>query len=201
MRRAVDNVASMATPTIIFVPGEPPELPSPRAHHGFQQQSQQRRLPQDEQPSSILTVPVAQRAACYFASNFILVPLGQTTHGFMEYLVPLIDSEPPDSGLRSAFNACAFALLGNRAKADSVNLLELSLREHTLALKRTHTALGNPATANSDATLATVLMLCIYEVGIFAPTILWDRETNTPTRHLDHHSSQRGPHAGVAFPY
>lgn len=133
-----------------------------------QQQPWQSRQRQSLSPGPLhaITVPIAQRASCHFAANFILVPLhlGASPHGFMEYLVPLIESEPSDSALQHAFNACAFALLGNRAKADSFDLAQLSLKEHTLALAQTHKALGHPALANSDATLAAVLMLCLYEV-------------------------------------
>ncbi|KAG7285598.1 hypothetical protein NEMBOFW57_010227 [Staphylotrichum longicolle] len=114
-------------------------------------------------PEAALTVPLAHRVSCYFASNFILLPLGSAPHGFMEYLVPLLEAEPPNSALRYAFNACAFALLGNRARADRVNLAQLSLKEHTLALAYTHRALGQPAVASNDSTLAAVLMLCLYE--------------------------------------
>ncbi|KAK3344568.1 hypothetical protein B0H65DRAFT_463830 [Neurospora tetraspora] len=144
-------VATTSTP-----PKEAPpsHLPSPRPTPTRQH---------TPDPTATLTVPLAQRAACYFASNFLYVPLGQMPHGHMDYLVPLIDAEPPDSALRSAFNACAIAALGNRQKANSLNLANLSLREHTLALAKTHAALGNPATANSDATLATVLLLGLYE--------------------------------------
>ena len=84
-------------------------------------------------------------------------------HGFMEYLVPLIESEAPGGALRYAFNACAFALLGNRARADGLDLAQLSLKEHTLALAQTHKALGQPDLGNNDATLAAVLLLCLYE--------------------------------------
>ncbi|KAK3490143.1 uncharacterized protein B0T23DRAFT_318108 [Neurospora hispaniola] len=129
-------------------------LPSPRPSPTRQQ---------TPDPIATLTVPLAQRAICYFASNFLYVPLGHMPHGHMDYLVPLIDCAPPDSALRSAFNACAIAALGNREKANNVNLTNLSLREHTVALAKTHAALGNPATASSDATLATVLLLGLYE--------------------------------------
>ncbi|KAK0612797.1 hypothetical protein B0T17DRAFT_593081 [Bombardia bombarda] len=114
-------------------------------------------------PSPVLTVPIAQRAACHFASNFILVSLGPSSHGFLEYLVPLIDSQPPGSALRFAFNACAFASFGNRMTADGVDIEKMALKEHTLALGRTHWALGNQATATQDATLAAVLLLGLYE--------------------------------------
>ncbi|KAK4156353.1 white-opaque regulator 1 [Chaetomidium leptoderma] len=114
-------------------------------------------------PASALTVPLAHRASCYFACNFILLPMGAAPHGFMDYLVPLIESEPPGSALRYAFNACAFALLGNRARADGVDLARLSLKEHTLALAQTHKALGHAAVASTNSTLAAVLLLSLYE--------------------------------------
>ncbi|KAK3392217.1 hypothetical protein B0T20DRAFT_50313 [Sordaria brevicollis] len=150
-----NTVATTSTTTTPPKESSPPShLPSPRPSPTRQQ---------TPDPIATLTVPLTQRAACYFAANFLYVPLGQMPHGFMDYLVPLIDAEPPDSSLRSAFNACAIAAFGNREKANSLNLANVSLREHTLALAKTHAALGNPATANSDRTLATVLLLGLYE--------------------------------------
>ncbi|KAK1774825.1 hypothetical protein QBC45DRAFT_25544 [Copromyces sp. CBS 386.78] len=147
---------STAVTTTSTPPKEPPpsQLLSPRPSPARQQ---------TPGPAPTLTVPLAQRAAYYFASNFLYVPLGQMPHGFMDYLVPLIDAEPQDGALRSALNACAIAALGNREKANNLNLANVSLREHTLALAKTHAALGNPLTSNSDATLATVLLLGLYE--------------------------------------
>ena len=133
-----------------------------RYHHDCQSWQQQTSASQPT-PENALTVPLAQRASCYFASNFILVPLSATPHGFLDYLVPLVKSEPHGSSLLHAFNACAFALLSNRTKADTINLSQLSLKEHTLALAQTHKALSDPATAAADATLATVLLLSLYE--------------------------------------
>ncbi|KAK4187572.1 putative transcriptional regulatory protein [Podospora australis] len=141
------NSPSTVTQSIIFVLEEP--------------ETWRRR---SSSPSPVLTVPLAQRASCYFASNFILVPAQATApNGFMEYLIPLIETEPAGSPLRYAFNACAFALLGNRAKADNVDLGELSLKEHTLALGETHKALGKGSATNANSVLAAVLLLTLYE--------------------------------------
>ncbi len=129
-----------------------------------------RRQSSSPSPEAALAIPLAHRASCHFASNFILVPLGTTPHGFMEYLVPLMEAEPPGSALRFAFNACAFALLGNRARAEGMNLSQLSLKEHTLALAQTHKALSQPALASTDSTLAAVLLLCLYEVRPTLPS-------------------------------
>ncbi|KAK3298053.1 uncharacterized protein B0H64DRAFT_136845 [Chaetomium fimeti] len=140
-----------------------PTTPRPFVFIQEEPQPWRRRQSPSPSPVSALTIPLAHRASCYFASNFILVPVGVAPHGFMEYLVPLMDTEPSESALRYAFNACAFALLGNRARADSINLAQLSLKEHTLALAQTHKALGHPAAASTDSTLAAVLLLCLYE--------------------------------------
>jgi hypothetical protein len=114
-------------------------------------------------PPTTLIVPVRQQASCYFASNFILMPLGGPDCGFLEYVVPLIDKQPAGSPLRHAFDACALAALGNRKKSSQLG--ELALREHTNALARTHLALSNPAEWKKDSTLAAILLMSIYEVG------------------------------------
>ena len=116
-------------------------------------------------PQFAPTLPLTERAACHFASNFILIPHSGngTQRGFLSYIMPLMESEPHDGSLRFAFNACSLALMSNLEKADGVNLSNLTLEEHTLALARTHAALGNPATANLDSTLATVLLLTLFE--------------------------------------
>ncbi|KAK3944460.1 hypothetical protein QBC46DRAFT_440767 [Diplogelasinospora grovesii] len=143
---------SAATPVLVFV-HEHHGLPTPRSSPARQ-----------DSPPPPLSVPIAQQAACYFASNFILMPRGEGPYGYMEYLVPLLRTEMPGrSALQHAFNACGLAALGNKVTSERVNFSELSLKEHSQALVRTHEALGNPATANSDATLAAVLLLCLFE--------------------------------------
>lgn len=115
-------------------------------------------------PQLAPALPLTERATCHFASNFILIPhKTDNPRGFLCYLIPLMKSEPHDSPVRFAFNACSLALLSNREKADGVNLSNLSLEAHTLALARTHAALRNPATANLDSTLVTVLLLTLFE--------------------------------------
>ncbi|KAK3340014.1 hypothetical protein B0T25DRAFT_561090 [Lasiosphaeria hispida] len=142
----------------IFV-HEQPEQPS---HQQSYQQRQWHRQ-QNSSPPPVVTVPLAQRAACYFASNFILCPLSGTPHGYFDYLIPLLESAPADSALNHAFNACAFAAFGNRTKSGNVDFSGLSLKAYTLALTATHTALGDSTEANTDATLAAVLLLSLYE--------------------------------------
>jgi hypothetical protein len=111
-------------------------------------------------------VPVHQHASCYFASNFILVPNQESTHGYLEFLLPLLKKEPPKSALHHAFNACALASIANRRKAAGVDLADMALKEHTEALNQMHITLSSAASAKSDAALATVLLLSLYEVGL-----------------------------------
>jgi len=177
MRKALDGQQQPPTPTSASTPTpmfptavfvlEQTQLQTP-APSPQEEQEQRRQQQQSPGPQPSPTVPIAQRASCFFASNFILVPSGSTPHGFMEYLVPLIETAHPDSSLSYAFNACAFAALGNRVRTDSVDFAALALKQQTNALKRTHVALGNPATANTDTTLASVLLLSLYEVRLLS---------------------------------
>ncbi|KAK4455421.1 hypothetical protein QBC34DRAFT_67644 [Podospora aff. communis PSN243] len=168
MRKALEGQSQTpkqpaATPTTsVFFVHEQSQLqtPAPSPQEQTELRSQQYQSPS---PRPNLTIPIAQRASCFFASNFILVSSANTPHGFMEHLVPLLETTLPDSALSYAFNACAFAALGNRVSAENVDFAALSLKQHTNALVRTQVALGDPATANTDATLASVLLLSLYE--------------------------------------
>ncbi|KAK0651168.1 hypothetical protein B0T16DRAFT_426125 [Cercophora newfieldiana] len=168
MRKALEGqkpptpTSSTATSSAVVFLQEQSQLqtPAPSPQEQPVQQLQQHHSPT---PRPNLAIPIVQRASCFFASNFILVSSTSTPHGFMEYLVPLLETTLPDSALSYAFNACAFAALGNRVNAGNVDFAALSLKQHTNALMRTHVALGNPATSNTDATLASVLLLSLYE--------------------------------------
>ncbi|KAI3392678.1 hypothetical protein diail_5318 [Diaporthe ilicicola] len=116
-------------------------------------------------PAAAPVVPVDQRASHFFAWNFIMVP-GQRgrNSGHLDYLLPLLNSETrPDSAFQLAYSACALAAMGNRVKADSTNLVELSFMQHSRALAAIHQALKDPAQCKNDSTLATVLLLSLFE--------------------------------------
>lgn len=117
-------------------------------------------------PTAAPTVPLDQRASHYFAYNFIMVP-GQhrgKNSGHLDYLLPLLNSETrPDSAFQLAYSACALAAMGNRFKGDSTNLVELSYMQHSRALVAIHRALKDPAESRHDGTLATVLLLSLFE--------------------------------------
>lgn len=110
-----------------------------------------------------MEIPIDSRASCHFVSNFVLVPRQGTTRGFMDYLVPLLRTESPDGHLQHAFNACALASLGNRVTANDIDFQGKALAEYSKALARTNAALRHPDECRSDATLAAVLMLGLFE--------------------------------------
>lgn len=110
-----------------------------------------------------LEIPVDTKASCHFVSNFVLVPRQGTTRGFMDYLIPLLRVEAPDGHLQHAFNACALASLGNRVPPNDVDFQGRALAEYSRALAGTNAALRHPEGCRSDATLAAVLMLGMFE--------------------------------------
>jgi len=194
LRRAQRGPPAAAPPTaqttnLIFIQENPSSFSSPSSSSSASPAARACHLPSpDRSPSpprlsAAIGVPLVQRAACHFAANFILVPRAARSStgggsrrpsgggGFMDYLVPLIDTALPGTPLRLAFDACAYALLANRATAAHVDLGKLALREHTLALGQTHKALGRPGTADSDETLAAVLLMRLYEVCCFLPSL------------------------------
>ncbi|GJC77758.1 white-opaque regulator 2 [Colletotrichum liriopes] len=121
-----------------------------------------------------LNVPVEQMASCHFVANYVLLPRQGSTRGFMEYLLPLLKVEQGNHHLQHAFNACALASLGNRPNAAGTGLSDKALGHYTKALAETHIALKDPDQSKSDATLASVLMLGLFEnmtarqMGMFA---------------------------------
>lgn len=117
----------------------------------------------------LLSIPTEQLANCHFFSNFILVPRQGCTRGFMDYLLPLMRSELSNGHLQHAFNACSLAHLGNRVKSNSEDIPNKALAEYTKALSATHMALQDPELSKTDATLAAVLLLGLYEVSQLFP--------------------------------
>lgn len=82
----------------------------------------------------------------------------------MDYLGPLLQQEKINSPLQHAFNACALANLGNRVgTAQTVNFQEKAIVEYTRAVREVNLALDHPENRKSDATLAAVLMLGMFE--------------------------------------
>ncbi|CAH0015831.1 unnamed protein product [Clonostachys rhizophaga] len=107
-------------------------------------------------------MPIMDQASCHFISNFVLVPRQGSTRGFMEYLVPMLKAESYPQHFRLAFDACALASLGNRVGA-GVNIRNMALARYTKALASTYQALRHPELSKQDSTLASILLLGLFE--------------------------------------
>ncbi|PHH79404.1 hypothetical protein CDD80_4857 [Ophiocordyceps camponoti-rufipedis] len=107
-------------------------------------------------------VALEDQAACHFMSNFVLVPHQGSVRGFMEFLVPLMKVDRIPQHFRHAFDACALASLNNRVGTGN-DLDKDALASYTKALAATFAALRDPDVAKHDATLASVLLLGLFE--------------------------------------
>lgn len=107
--------------------------------------------------------PLDDQVTCFFIANWVLQPRHEAkTRGFMEYMMPLIEQKTPPKHFKAAFEACAFASLGNRA-GPGQNFKEVALASYTKALAATHKALQDPVMSKQDNTLAAILLLGLYE--------------------------------------
>lgn len=118
--------------------------------------------PQDQSLLATLKLPVDQQATCHFISNFVLLPRYDSTRGYLEFVVPLLNNVDSAPHFKAAFDACAVASLGNRVGAGS-KFDSQALGHYTKALSWTFTALKDPKQATADSTLAAILMLGLFE--------------------------------------
>jgi hypothetical protein len=110
-----------------------------------------------------IDIPVERQAIHYFLANFVLVPQSLTSRGYLSYLIPLLKDEPPDTQLSTSFVAVALASFGNRP--NSKRLLLTASQYYSKALRHVNIALANPVEQKSDRTLASILLLGLFEVG------------------------------------
>jgi hypothetical protein len=67
-----------------------------------------------------MITPIDQQAACYFLSNFVLVPETGTMRGYLDFVLPLMKTNKPSRSLVQAFSAVAFAALGTRPNSKTL---------------------------------------------------------------------------------
>jgi hypothetical protein len=111
-----------------------------------------------------LSIPIDQQAACFFLSNFILLPHHGTLRGYLNFVVPFLASEQPNQAVKSAFSAVALAAFGTRPNSKS--LLPQADVSYYTALKEINATLKDPVMSTDDTTLAAILMLSMFEVSI-----------------------------------
>ncbi|KID98611.1 negative acting factor, partial [Metarhizium majus ARSEF 297] len=101
-------------------------------------------------------------APCYFHFNFIVTPHQRIIRGFNEYLALIAANRSQLPQFDHVFNACAMASLSQQA-ADGRHLRAKALESYTSALAATSTALWDPTQTLQDETLASVLLLALFE--------------------------------------
>ncbi|KAK2612496.1 hypothetical protein QQS21_001434 [Conoideocrella luteorostrata] len=118
--------------------------------------------------------PIEELTSCHFVANYILVPHLQGMRGFFQFVGPLLDIKDNFPHFKYAFDACSVASLNNRV-GRSNDLQTLALGSYTRALTATRKALCDPSMAKTDATLAAVLLLGLYETisANFLGTMAW----------------------------
>lgn len=111
-----------------------------------------------------MTTPIHQQAACYFLSNFVLLPEAGAMKGYLDFIIPLLKQVDPSPPLLHAFSAVSLAALGTRPNSKS--LLPKADVWYVEALKEITVALKDPIVASSDSTLAAVMLLASFEVRV-----------------------------------
>jgi hypothetical protein len=110
-----------------------------------------------------LNIPLQEQATCHFVSNFVLVTQQAGCSGFLDFVPQLLGQDLPSKPLSHAFLACAMGALGNRVNQGDSGLSSRALSEYTKALKAVGMALNDPVESRTDATLAAILLLGLYE--------------------------------------
>lgn len=70
--------------------------------------------------TAYINTPVDQQAACYFLSNFVLLPEQGVLRGHLEFLLPMLNKEKPNSAVHAAFSAAALAAFGTRPNSKAI---------------------------------------------------------------------------------
>lgn len=119
----------------------------------------------------VLQTPLDQQATCYFLSQYVVKPAKGPGRGVFTFLLKLLSRPDIQSTpLPTAFAAAALAALAGRP--NSKRLLPRASAHYSRALKEVNTALKQKGEALSEASLASVIMLSMYEVrgrvGVFS---------------------------------
>jgi hypothetical protein len=112
-------------------------------------------------PRRTLPQPVQDVARSYLFANYMT---GGPRTGHMVYLVPLLESHP-DHTLNAAVSAVALAAFSNLHA--SPKTMMKAHAEYATALRETNHSLRDPQLCKTDAVLATVIMLGMFEVSVF----------------------------------
>jgi hypothetical protein len=110
-----------------------------------------------------LSPSLEQQSLCFFLSNYVLVPRQPyCSRGYLEYLLPLYQSNDSGNHLSLAVSAVAMAAFGSRPAIKSFS--QHARQTYGKALYLTNEALRDPVEVKEDRTLMAVLLLGLYEV-------------------------------------
>lgn len=111
---------------------------------------------------STIKIPLQDAAACHFLANWVLLPPPGTNRGIFEFLLPMQKNAAQGSPFYLAFKACSLSSFAQRGFDPVIERQAASY--YVKALAATSDALSRPSIATSDATLATVMLLALYEI-------------------------------------
>ncbi|RAL09347.1 Zn(II)2Cys6 transcription factor [Aspergillus homomorphus CBS 101889] len=107
-----------------------------------------------------VSTPIADQGIAYVLTYHV-GPADRSVSGHLSFLPSLLRQESSPA-IMASINAMGLAALGNIHS--SPQLIREARQNYTTALSKTNTALQDTATAKSDATLAAVLILGLYEI-------------------------------------
>jgi ABC-type Fe3+ transport system substrate-binding protein len=135
-------------------------------------------------PTYGISMSIEEESLCHFIDSFVLLPCKGNSKSYMDFIIPAMKDEKslasPKTTLSTAVMAVAMAAFGNRRRYQLV--LGKAAKQYAKALQQVNEALLDPERALEDQTLATVLVLGLFEVTIiqlYSPC-----ETNGKSRYL-----------------
>ncbi|KAL5330117.1 hypothetical protein ACEPPN_003641 [Leptodophora sp. 'Broadleaf-Isolate-01'] len=101
------------------------------------------------------------QAECFFIANFIKIPEAGPNKGYLDFVIPLLDTPTASRCLPLAFSAVALAAFG--AHQHSPVSLPKTRKLYLQALSEINLALRDPVQALGDSVVASVLLLAKFE--------------------------------------
>lgn len=120
---------------------------------------------QSPAPSFALSVSIQEQALLYFLSSFVIMPKLGTIRGYLDFLVPMLQSSDyNNSTLSLCVGAVSMAAFGTRPNSKFVR--PYAIRQYSRALQQLNGDLRIIGHAMRDETLASVILMGLFEVGV-----------------------------------